>query len=184
MARTDTDRIYETLLVTQARRGDARAGERLAARWYPRLLTAARRLLRDDDQARDAVQDAWAGICRGWVGLRDAERFPAWAYGVLRRKCADRIRQETKRRAHFSAPSDAADAAVPSSEMHLSDIERAFDTLPDAQRLCAIFYFAEGLSLRETAEAVGIPIGTAKSRIFHARKQLQAHLKGDSDDSI
>ena len=69
--RTETDRVYDELLITLARSGDRRAGERLAARWQPRLLHTARRLLRDDEQARDAVQEAWAGICRGWLTLND-----------------------------------------------------------------------------------------------------------------
>ncbi len=73
---------------------------------------------------------------------------------------------------------------MPVDGAELCDIERAFDDLPEAQRLCALFYFAEGLSLRETAAAVGVPLGTAKSRIFHARKALQAHLKGDDDESV
>ncbi|MGB3625085.1 MAG: sigma-70 family RNA polymerase sigma factor, partial [Henriciella sp.] len=87
----DTGRIYDELLVTLARTGDRAAGERLAARWQPRLMRTAGRLLRDEDQAREAVQEAWSGICRGWMGLNDPRKFPAWAFGILHRKCADRI---------------------------------------------------------------------------------------------
>ena len=66
----DTGRIFDELLLISARAGDRRAGERLAARWQPRLLRTARRLLRDEDEAVEAVQNAWAAICRGWFPAR------------------------------------------------------------------------------------------------------------------
>ena len=184
MAQTQTDRVYDALLVTQARRGDRRAAERLAARWYPRLLRTARRLLRDEEQAREAVQEAWTGICRGWYRLNQAEKFPAWAYGILRRKCTDRLRLTIKNRDKLVSDEALETLAAPQSPVALSDIEKAFDDLPEPQRLCAIFYFAEGLSLREVATAAAIPVGTAKSRLFHARKALQASLKGENDESV
>lgn len=77
MALSETDRVYDALLVTRVRAGDARAAERLAARWQPRLMRAARRMLGDNEEAREAVQEAWGGICRGWVRLSEPEMFPA-----------------------------------------------------------------------------------------------------------
>jgi DNA-directed RNA polymerase specialized sigma24 family protein len=118
MALSETDRVYDALLVTLVRAGDARAAERLAVRWQPRLLRAARRMLGDGEEAREAVQEAWGGICRGWLRLSDPEMFPAWAYGILSRKCADRIRGQSARRARFVSaeaapePSEAARGAA------------------------------------------------------------------------
>src|SRR5690606_29022104 len=89
--------------VTLVRSGDGRAAERLAARWQPRLLRAARRMLGEPEEAREAVQEAWGGICRGWLRLSDPAMFPAWAYGILARKCADRIRRMSGERRRFVA---------------------------------------------------------------------------------
>jgi DNA-directed RNA polymerase specialized sigma24 family protein len=61
----DSHRVYDELLVRLATGGDRAALARLAVRWQPRLVRTARRLLRDDDQARDAVQDTWLAVCRG-----------------------------------------------------------------------------------------------------------------------
>ena len=69
MALSDADRVYDALLVTLVRAGDARAAERLAARWQPRLLRAARRMLGDGEEAREAVQEAWGGIAV-WAGIQ------------------------------------------------------------------------------------------------------------------
>ena len=107
MPRQQTDRVYDELLVTLARSGDERAANRLAARWYPRLMRTALRLLRDRSEAEDAVQEAWAGICRGWPRLSDPAMFPGWAFGILRRKCVDRIRKAQAQRAR-TAPLEAA----------------------------------------------------------------------------
>ena len=179
MVYAQTDRVYDELLVTLVRSGDRRAGERLAARWQPRLMRTARRLLRDDEQAREAVQEAWGGICRGWVALSDPAKFPAWAFGILHRKCADRIRFEQKNRAR-TAPLDAApEPSIPARGEDAAAIDQALGLLSAEHRAAAILFFGEGLTLREIAAVTGVPIGTAKSRIFHARRQMKAALEGE-----
>jgi RNA polymerase sigma-70 factor (ECF subfamily) len=179
MALSDTDRVYDALLVTMVRSGDARAAERLAARWQPRLIRAARRMLGDGEEAREAVQEAWGGICRGWLRLSEPEMFPAWAYGILSRKCADRIRRLSAQRARF-VPDDAAPEALAPAQAPLRhEITAALGKLSAEHRIATILYFSEGLTLAETAAATGVPVGTAKSRIFHARQQLKDLLEGD-----
>lgn len=180
MASKQTERVYDELLVTLARSGDRRAANRLAARWYPRLMRTALRLLSDRHEAEEAVQEAWAGICRGWPRLSDSAMFPGWAFGILRRKCADRIRKAQTHRSR-TAPLDAAPEPVQSAQGELRvEIDQALAALSDDHRLTAILFFGEGLSLNEIAAVTGVPVGTAKSRIFHARKHLKSCLKGDT----
>ncbi|GAB5457124.1 MAG: RNA polymerase sigma factor [Henriciella sp.] len=182
MAYSDTERVYDALLVALIQTGDKRAGERLAARWQPRLLRTAHRLLHDKEQARDAVQEAWAGICRGWIGLSDPNKFPVWAYSILHRKCADRIRFEQKQRDREAPLVNAPEPVVAAQgELKLA-IGQALEALSPDHRSAAILYFSEGLTLPEIAAVTKVPLGTAKSRIFHARKQLKSILKGDDDE--
>lgn len=169
----ETDRVYDELLVTLVKAGDRAAGERLAARWHPRLIRTARRLLRNDDMARDAVQEAWLGIVRGVALLADPARFPGWAFGILHRKCADRIRRIGRERGVEEPPPDAA-----SGEDRVA-IDQAMARLSIEHRAAALLYFGEGLTLAEVAAATGVPLGIAKSRIFHARRLLAAALSGD-----
>ncbi|MGF1462775.1 MAG: RNA polymerase sigma factor [Maricaulaceae bacterium] len=173
-AYSESDRVFDALLLTLARSGDARAAETLARRWRPRLMRTARAMLRNADAAEDAVQEAWAGICRGWLGLIDPERFPAWAFGVLRRKCVDQLRRR-RHQALNTAPEPAIDAQ---SEDRVA-LQQALGGLNPDHRLVVILFFGEGLTLAEIARAIGCPEGTVKSRLFHARRQLQTALSGD-----
>ena len=184
MAGQETDQVYDELLVTLARAGDRRAANRLAARWYPRLMRTALRLLRDREDAEEAVQEAWAAICRGWPRLSDAAMFPGWAFGILRRKCVDRIRRAQTQRAR-SAPMDAApEPAQPARGELRVEIDQALAGLSEDHRLVAVLFFGEGLSLNEIAAVTGTPVGTAKSRVFHARQYLKSTLKGETDDEF
>ena len=176
-------RVYDELLVLLAREGDRRAGERLAARWRPRLLRTARRLLRDADLAEDAVQEAWAGVWKGLRKLNDPSRFPAWAFGVLHRKCADRIRLAERLRARETELDAAPTPATRTDERALA-IRQAFEQLDETVRPTALLYYGEGLTVAEIALATGVPAGTVKSRLFAARLKLKSLLKGDDDDEV
>lgn len=177
MAQPTESRVFDELLLVQARRGDGRAAERLAIRWHPRLRRAARRILRDADLADDAVQEAWAGICSGWLGLSDPGKFPAWAYGILTRKCADSLRRLVRDRERQSGRLAAKDRVSGASDERMG-INAAFARLPDDQRITATLFFGEGLTLSEISDATSVPFGTVKSRLFHARQKLKAALSG------
>ncbi len=179
----ETDRVYDELLVTLVRSGDARAGERLAARWHPRFLRTARRLLGDEDLAQEAAQETWAGVCRGWPRLSDPAMFPAWAFGILHRKCADALRRTVRDRARKATPPDGPSATPPDAPQRHA-LRRAFAALPQSRRAAAALYFGEGLTLAEVAVALGIPVGTAKSRIFQARRELKAQLEESDDGTV
>ena len=169
-----SDRLYDELLVTLVQSGDRAAADRLAKRWYPRLARTARRLLGSDELALEAVQECWVSFIKGMGRLRDPSRFAPWAFGIRRRRCADRIR------ANQSSPamSELQDTVAASHELpdETLTIVQAFAGLPTDQRLAAQLFFVEELTLAEIAEVQGIPTGTAKSRLFHARQKLKAAL--------
>jgi RNA polymerase sigma-70 factor (ECF subfamily) len=174
----EAGRVFDELLVMQVWSGDRRAAERLAARWHPRLMRTARRLLGEEEMARGAVQDAWVSILKGIGSLRDPARFAPWAFGILRRRCADVIRKASRRRQWEAQGDPPEQAESPRAEDGLA-IRQAFATLPADQRLAAHLFYVEGLTLGEIAIAADIPLGTAKSRLFHARLKLKEALKGD-----
>ena len=182
MAVDETSRVYDELLATLARDGDRKAAELLARRWTPRLLRTAKRLLNDGELARDAVQEAWAGICKGWRGLKDPALFPAWAFGILHNKCRDQIRRNQSLRAREAAPDTAPEPGIAPRGEDAAAISQAIARLSFEHRTAAILFFGEGLSLAEIARVTEVPLGTAKSRLFHARKQLRADLKGETDE--
>ncbi|GJL96570.1 MAG: RNA polymerase sigma factor [Hyphobacterium sp.] len=178
MKQADAIRVFDELLLIQARTGDKRAAERLAIRWYPRLLRTARRILLDADLAEDAVQEAWASICSGWIGLQDTARFPAWAYAILSRKCTDCLRKRIRQRTEVD---DSIPCSLPPESERRLALNQAFASLPNDQRIAATLYFGEGLALSEIALVTSAPVGTVKSRIFHARRYLKSALDRRND---
>lgn len=179
MGQSETDRVFDEWLLCLAHTGDDRAGERLAARWYPKLTRTALRLLGDREQALEAVQEAWLGICQGWNGLNDTAKFPAWAFGILHRKCSDRIRRTVRDRARQVDSDYPSEPGEPMGAELRLEIDQALQSLSPEHRLAAILFFGEGLTLTELAAATGVPVGTAKSRVFYARKSLKSSLEGD-----
>lgn len=176
MARKDTSDLFDQLLVVEVQRGDKRAAERLFARWNPRLLRAARRYCGDGHAAGDLVQDCWLAIWKGLRTLRDPSRFRSYAFAVLHRRGSDQLRHIVKERGAFTDASPAKEPSHKASQSDSAALNQAFASLPPDQRLAAHLHFVEGLTLAEIAEVQAIPQGTAKSRLFHARRKLKAAL--------
>jgi RNA polymerase sigma-70 factor (ECF subfamily) len=179
-----TARLFDEFLVAAVRAGDREAFGRLAERWQPRLLAHAWRLLGDAEAARDVVQDAWLDIVRGLARLDDAAHFSAWAYRIVSRRAADAIRRSQRGR-----KLDAAGAgAEPAAEDDVERIEAAADAqplaralagLPPDQRATVALFYLQELSVAEIAAATGVPAGTVKTRLMHARAKLRAALGGN-----
>jgi RNA polymerase sigma-70 factor (ECF subfamily) len=171
--------LVDALLVASARLGDRRAFGTLVLRWQKRLIAHAWRLLRDEEGARDAVQEAWAEIVRGLQRLRDDNAFGPWAYRIVSRRCARQIGRAAGRRRL-----DAALAAQPEVEAQepAGEGERlghALRTLPPAQQAAVALFYLEDMSVAEVAVALDVPAGTVKTRLMHARQRLRSVLEGD-----
>ena len=178
VTRPQTSRILDEYLILTAMSGSRMASGKLAQRWYPRYLRTAQRILRDRDLAEEAVQETWAAISKGWMTLSDPARFPAWSFGILSRKCADILRQRVRERSRATgACPEGTECATGDAESR-ADLNAAFQSLGPDHRIVATLFFGEQLSLAEIAAATKVPVGTVKSRLFHARRQLQAALTG------
>lgn len=178
--------VFDELLVVLAQQGDRQALDRLHKRWNARLARAALRYTGDAELARDLVQESWIGIWKGIRGLRDPAKFRSYAFSILHRRGADHVRGAIRDRA-TSAPfasDERTDHVAPASQSDTVALQQAFAALPPDQRLAAHLHFVEGLTLREIAEVQGIAEGTAKSRLFHARRKLKASLSEPSPESI
>ncbi|MEM7687959.1 MAG: sigma-70 family RNA polymerase sigma factor [Pseudomonadota bacterium] len=172
--------VLDELLVMMAQNGDRAAFARLHGRWHARLARAAWRYTGEADTARDLSQECWLGIWKGLAGLRDPKRFRAYAFGVLHRRGSDYVRGAIRARAHTApsatGPYTTPEPSQPAAQDESSALKQAFAALPPDQRLAAHLHFVEGLTLNEIAEAQSITAGTAKSRLFHARRKLKAAL--------
>lgn len=119
---------------------------------------------------------------RGLNGLRDERAFPAWAYRIITRKTGVAIGERIAGRALATALEDAPVPAPPdpNASAERSDLRRAVTALAPGHRAAVALHYFEGLSIAETAVALGIPAGTVKTRLLHARARLKTQLEGDS----
>ena len=178
-----TGRALDEYLVSLSQAGSIEALDGLARRWTPRLLRYVVRVLGGSGEAaeaaRDVVQETWVGAIRGLRGLRDPAQFPAWIYGIATRKCADAIRSNTRRRrldARAAADGDTDRAVTSLTSEQQIDLATAIRGLPPIHRAAVHLFYGEDLSVEEIASVLGIPAGTVKSRLHHAREALKRQL--------
>lgn len=170
------------VLVNQAKQGDREAFDALARLAGDRCMAIAFRILRDFDRADDAVQAALVTAWREIRALRDPDRFEPWLHRILTNACY----AEARRRRRWSAtirvlPTEPVHGSDDYQTVELRDqLERAFRRLTVEQRAVIVFHHYLGLSLPEVAERLGVPLGTVKSRMHHAKRALQAGLDADS----
>lgn len=185
--RRRTKRILDDYLAASARSGDRGAFEQLAGRWQGKLYAHACRLTGDVELARDVVQDGWSDIVRGLSKLDDTAAFPAWAYRIVTRRAADAIRRAGRVRKLNASYADEPKPQAQSEESieALADgepLQRALAALPAEQRAAVALFYREDLSIAEIAAVLGVPAGTVKTRLMHARRKLRASLEGGKTD--
>jgi RNA polymerase sigma-70 factor (ECF subfamily) len=157
----------------------------LAGGAVDRLYAIARLILRDTELAEDATQDALVRAWRDLPTLRDVERFDAWIYRLVVRSCADVGRHRRRWRAQIAIlPTEPAEPDRASELADRDQLERGLRRLNDAQRTILILHFYLGLSPGEAADALEIPVGTAKSRLHYAIDALRAALAADERASV
>jgi RNA polymerase sigma-70 factor (ECF subfamily) len=168
--------VDQRRLVERARQGDHDAFAELVRASVARLDTAARLILRDNELARDAVQE---GLFRAWRdlrGLRDLDRFDAWVYRLTVNACLDLARRRRRRPMEVEivelfvpALADHADAVADRAL-----VDRVMQRLDEQGRSIIVLHYFLGLPLSEVATCLGTPLGTVKSRLNRALGDMRA----------
>lgn len=181
----------DRILVEQARGGDPKAFRKLVARHQRRAFAISFALVRDEQDAREIVQEAFIRVYRGLDSFHGGSSFFTWLYRIVTNLSIDLVRKPARReaelhddRAHgdeldipFLARIEGADPAdfVRRRELAVR-IQAAIDALPPYHRGVIVMREVEGMSYEEMAEAMGVSKGTIMSRLFHARQKLQRAL--------
>ena len=165
----------QRVLVERARRGDHDAFAELAGAAITRLDASARLILRDRELARDAVQETLIRAWRDLPGLRDPDRFDAWLHRLTVHACLDLVRRRRRRPIEVElGPLDLVGRVDQLSDLALRDeLDRAMARLEPEHRAVLVLRFYVGLPLPEAASSLGIPLGTAKSRLHRAIAALR-----------
>ena len=169
-------------LVVRARKGDHDAFAALAAAAMPRLDGAAWLILRDAEQAKDAVQNALVRAWRDLPTLRDPDRFDQWLRKLLVRACIDEARRLRRHRANVELTNIdiSTTAGMESTVADRDQIERGFVRLPPEMRAVLVLHHYFDLPLPDVAATLAIPLGTAKSRLHRSIGLLRAALDADA----
>jgi RNA polymerase sigma-70 factor (ECF subfamily) len=175
-ADVDPDRI------ARARSGDSSAFEALVEARVGPMTRTAMAILGREAEARDAVQDTLVTAWRELAALRDPAAFDAWLTRILVNRCRRGLRRIGWRQIHEVR----VDALPPADEPRAGDaigavagrqaVERAFERLSVEERTLLVLHHLDGRSVASIAEVLGVPEGTAKSRLFAARRALDRAL--------
>jgi RNA polymerase sigma-70 factor (ECF subfamily) len=168
-------------LIDRAIRGDRDAFTSLAASHVDRCYGLAYRILRDPDRAQDATQQALLGAWRDLPNLRDPARFEAWLHRLVVHACYTEARGQRRWVARVQVlisdlptSPDVARAVAARDEL-----EGAFRRLSPEHRSVVVLHHHLGYPLTEIAATLGIPVGTARSRLHYAVRQLRIALSAD-----
>ena len=169
-------------LVERARGGDLEAFGQLVEIAFPRLKGIAYLILRDADRAEDAVQDALVAAWQDLRALRDPDAWDAWLRRLLVRTCY-RLAKQDRRQAQVAsrvgpdqmrARSADATAGVAEREWILDELGR----IDVEKRSVIVLHYYLDLPMGEVAEILGIPYGTAASRLHRGLELMRASLHG------
>jgi RNA polymerase sigma-70 factor (ECF subfamily) len=141
------------------------------------------KLLGNEDAALDVLQEVWLKVFRSIRGLRVPEALRAWLYRVARGTALNRVRDDAARCDAEEPLGDGPDGAIDGAAENPGigpdqafEVHEALNRLERRHREVLVLLFLEGLSVDEIASVVGIPAGTVKSRVYHAKKALRAVL--------
>ena len=174
-------------LVDRARHGDLDAFEEIVHARIDAIYRLSFAIVGDDADARDATQETFVAAWRRIRSLRDPDRFDAWLQRIAVNAARMTLRARGRRRVREIPSGDVGALAVVADRGAVEPSERsdaellgvALDRLPVDQRTILVLHHLEGRGVAELAEILEIPVGTVKSRLYTARRALEAALAAE-----
>lgn len=163
-----------------AARGDRHAFEQLVETRLDRTFRTACAILGSEADARDATQEAFIAAWVQLPRLRDVTRFDAWLNRVILNRCRDTLRRRNRSR---EMELSGLEMGAPDSQLEVADraaFNAAFDRLSAAERSILVLHHLHQLPLAQIAGQLGVPVGTAKSRLHTARRSLERALEAEA----
>jgi RNA polymerase sigma-70 factor (ECF subfamily) len=167
------------MYVIRAQLGDDDAFMKLVDHYSGRLLYYIRRLLEDADRSDDVLQEVWLAVYKKINTLRDASAFSVWLYRTARNRAIRLLRDES--RYVFVEQYDESDLIDDDRESLLFDdidkLHRVLITLSPEQKEAIVLRFFEEMNYQEISDIMGCSIGTIRSRIHYAKRELRKKME-------
>lgn len=182
---TEKKTIYYELLVLRCQRGQKDAFCELVRTWEKRLFYYIRRLVDEEQDAWQVLQDTWVKVISGIKKLREPKKLPSWLYKVARNTALGHLRKKYKRQVLIEPDTNICDIQDRASNFAFDDAQQIHFGLAKislAHREALTLFFLQDLAVEEIAEVLQIPAGTVKSRLYHARRALKAVLKKEAEN--
>ena len=182
---TEKQAIYCELLVLRCRQGRKDALEELVKSWEKRLYYYIRRLVEDEQDSWQILQETWVKVLQGITKLREPRKLPAWLYSIARMTALSHLRTRYSEQALFKNDEDISSIGDYDSDLTFDDAEQVhygLGQLSLQHRDVLTLFFLRDLSVHEIAQVLDVPAGTVKSRIHYAKRALRDVLTKEDGD--
>jgi len=180
----EQDKISNAILVLSCQQRDEPAFRELVNRWEPRLYYYLRRLVENENDVWDILQETWLAVFQNIRKLQHPLKFPAWLYQISRNKAVSLLRKENRyvqmkveQIADYRENNNRVIAVKEQTEL----VHKLLGKLKLSHREVLTLYFLEGFSINEMAQIIGVSEGTVKSRLYYAKNKLYETLKGKNN---
>ncbi len=168
----------DELLAIRCKLGEHAAFEELIKEWAPAIRKYVLRMTNSCESSDDIMQEIWISVLQNIASLRECSKFRSWIFSIAHRNLMNRLR------AHYSMQFEDQSVLEDISDENLEiqrdetrrTVESGLSKLPIAEREVLTLFYLQELTLAETADALLVPIGTIKSRLFRARELLRDQL--------
>jgi RNA polymerase sigma-70 factor, ECF subfamily len=180
--------VRERELVDRCRREEPGAFEELVDQFKHLVFALIARTVTDRSRAEDLAQDVFLRVHRGLPYFRGEARLSTWIYRIAINVCSQERNEEHKRRGQLPVSLDDPHSRLPGpstvdrrfSDFELRDrLEKAIQQLPSQYRLLIAGHYLQGLQYEDLAEVMQLPLGTVKTQLHRAKRQLRQLLEGE-----
>ncbi|HQR09050.1 MAG TPA: sigma-70 family RNA polymerase sigma factor [Gemmatales bacterium] len=177
-----TDTVLEKLLIVRCQTGDGAAYAELIARHQTALFRYLQQSIRDQETVNDLYQDIWFDVFQSLAKLKDTQAFPAWLFRIAH----DRVCRFYRKRGMVYQSTSLEEVTdhlgeVVDHDWDYQEVHRAFDQLMPVHREVLVLRYLNEFEYAEIATILGCPVGTVRSRLFHAKKAIRDIFEGEKN---
>jgi RNA polymerase sigma-70 factor (ECF subfamily) len=180
---TEKQAIYYELLVLRCQQGQKDALEELVRSWEQRLFYYVRRLVEDEQDAWQILQETWVKVLQGIKKLREPRKLPVWLYSIARKTALSHLRTRYSEQAMLESSEEISNIEDCNSNFTFDNAEQVHYGLGQISlhhRDVLTLFFLRYLSVEEIAQVLHVPVGTIKSRLHYAKRALKDVLEKEA----